>query len=265
MAAVITPPTLCDTAVFAARDFRRRVHASATATAAPTGNPATEKLSTRTDEDILNMLLTGRIRLPQLEDKLGDFARAGVCHISFVVHMCVNSLSICHHELFSADMFLVASVHLAHESHAPIKLRFCVLRAVLIRRRYYKLQMDASDAATSSSSQDAEDVLADRNAGKTAAATAAAAVDDIASRPVKFQKTRSSAFNALPVTDFNADQFYRNVHGRNCESVVGYVPLPVGIVGPLRVDGKDYHVPMATTEGTRASCCCVCCALAYCT
>ncbi len=53
----------------------------------------------------------------------------------------------------------------------------------------------------------------------------------------------------MPVTDFNTEQFYKNVHGRNCESVVGYVPLPVGIVGPLRVDGKDYHVPMATTEG----------------
>lgn len=28
-----------------------------------------------------------------------------------------------------------------------------------------------------------------------------------------------------------------------------YVPLPVGIIGPLRVDGKDFRVPMATTEG----------------
>ncbi len=88
-AALISPPVPCHTATFAARDFRRCVHASTTATAAPAGSPATEKLSTRTDDDIINMLLTGRIRLPQLEDKLGDFARAGVWRFRLYVHdMC---------------------------------------------------------------------------------------------------------------------------------------------------------------------------------
>ncbi len=31
--------------------------------------------------------------------------------------------------------------------------------------------------------------------------------------------------------------------------MIGYVPLPVGVIGPLLIDGKPYHVPMATTEG----------------
>jgi len=42
---------------------------------------------------------------------------------------------------------------------------------------------------------------------------------------------------------------YSRVHGANCEIVVGYVPLPVGMVGPLRVNDMSVYVPMATTEG----------------
>ncbi|KYN02273.1 PREDICTED: 3-hydroxy-3-methylglutaryl-coenzyme A reductase [Cyphomyrmex costatus] len=42
---------------------------------------------------------------------------------------------------------------------------------------------------------------------------------------------------------------YSKVLGACCENVIGYVPVPVGIVGPLLIDGQLYHVPMATTEG----------------
>jgi hydroxymethylglutaryl-CoA reductase (NADPH) len=44
------------------------------------------------------------------------------------------------------------------------------------------------------------------------------------------------------------DRFnYEKVFGANCEIVVGYVPLPLGVVGPLVLNGEPFYVPMATT------------------
>ena len=49
----------------------------------------------------------------------------------------------------------------------------------------------------------------------------------------------------LPYTDYD----YSRVMGQCCENVVGYMPVPVGIAGPLRIDGIALPIPMATTEG----------------
>ncbi|KAJ4364178.1 3-hydroxy-3-methylglutaryl-coenzyme A (HMG-CoA) reductase isozyme [Neocucurbitaria cava] len=49
----------------------------------------------------------------------------------------------------------------------------------------------------------------------------------------------------LPYKDYNYDL----VHGACCENVVGYLPLPLGVAGPIMVDGQNYFLPMATTEG----------------
>ncbi|XP_031129637.1 3-hydroxy-3-methylglutaryl-coenzyme A reductase-like [Ipomoea triloba] len=42
---------------------------------------------------------------------------------------------------------------------------------------------------------------------------------------------------------------YESILGQCCEMPVGYVQIPVGIARPLLLDGKEYSVPMATTEG----------------
>ncbi|GAX16557.1 hydroxymethylglutaryl-CoA reductase (NADPH) [Fistulifera solaris] len=56
----------------------------------------------------------------------------------------------------------------------------------------------------------------------------------------------SGALEGLP---YQTDLDYSRVHGANCEIVVGYVPLPVGMVGPLTINGESFYIPMATTEG----------------
>ncbi|KAG6841525.1 hypothetical protein C0991_008470 [Blastosporella zonata] len=43
---------------------------------------------------------------------------------------------------------------------------------------------------------------------------------------------------------------YTRVLGACCENVVGYIPLPLGIAGPLTIDGTSFPIPMATAEGT---------------
>lgn len=58
-------------------------------------------------------------------------------------------------------------------------------------------------------------------------------------------KIQDNDISDLPSLGFN----YEKVYGVCCENVIGYVGIPVGVVGPLKLDGSEIYIPMATTEG----------------
>ncbi|KAM7515973.1 hypothetical protein LguiA_005556 [Lonicera macranthoides] len=59
------------------------------------------------------------------------------------------------------------------------------------------------------------------------------------------QRITGKSLEGLPLDGFN----YESILGQCCEMPVGYVQIPVGIAGPLLINGVEFSVPMATTEG----------------
>ncbi|KAL8200325.1 hypothetical protein R6Q57_011664 [Mikania cordata] len=59
------------------------------------------------------------------------------------------------------------------------------------------------------------------------------------------QRMTGKSLYGLPLEGFD----YESILGQCCEMPVGYVQIPVGIAGPLLLNGAEFWVPMATTEG----------------
>lgn len=64
-------------------------------------------------------------------------------------------------------------------------------------------------------------------------------------RRAALERVTGKSLDGLPLDGFD----YESILGQCCEMPVGYVQIPVGIVGPMLLDGKEFWVPMATTEG----------------
>ncbi|XP_071696096.1 3-hydroxy-3-methylglutaryl-coenzyme A reductase 3-like [Rutidosis leptorrhynchoides] len=59
------------------------------------------------------------------------------------------------------------------------------------------------------------------------------------------ERITGKSLSGLPLEGFD----YESILGQCCEMPVGYVQIPVGIAGPLLLNGSEFSVPMATTEG----------------
>ncbi|PRQ47166.1 putative hydroxymethylglutaryl-CoA reductase (NADPH) [Rosa chinensis] len=59
------------------------------------------------------------------------------------------------------------------------------------------------------------------------------------------QRRTSRSLEGLPLEGFD----YDSILGQCCEMPIGYVQIPVGVAGPLLLDGEELTIPMATTEG----------------
>ena len=62
-------------------------------------------------------------------------------------------------------------------------------------------------------------------------------------------KIKSNINYQIPFDNFDTNLFYNKILNKNCENVIGYIPIPVGCVGPLKVNNTEYYIPLATTEG----------------
>ncbi|XP_059297152.1 3-hydroxy-3-methylglutaryl-coenzyme A reductase 2 [Lycium ferocissimum] len=64
-------------------------------------------------------------------------------------------------------------------------------------------------------------------------------------RKEALQRITGKSLEGLPLEGFN----YESILGQCCEMPIGYIQIPVGIAGPLLLNGSEYSVPMGTTEG----------------
>lgn len=61
----------------------------------------------------------------------------------------------------------------------------------------------------------------------------------------RLSRTKTLETSDLPFANYNYDR----VLGACCENVIGYMPLPIGVAGPVLIDGEEFFLPLATTEG----------------
>ena len=64
-------------------------------------------------------------------------------------------------------------------------------------------------------------------------------------RRLLYEQLLEKKMDLIPYEHFD----YGKIFGANCEIVIGYIPIPLGICGPMTLNGQAIYIPMATTEG----------------
>lgn len=109
--------------------------------------------------------------------------------------------------------------------------------------------VDCAPAVATLASEEDEEIVKSVVAGKTPSYSLETKLADCkraaAIRREAVQRVTGKSLAGLPLEGFD----YESILGQCCEMPVGYVQIPVGIAGPLLLDGREYSVPMATTEG----------------
>ncbi|KAF7831559.1 3-hydroxy-3-methylglutaryl-coenzyme A reductase 1 [Senna tora] len=125
----------------------------------------------------------------------------------------------------------------------------CHRRDFVIEQPIPKVVVDPEPLVSSLSSEEDEKIVESVLDGTTPSYSLESKLGDCRRaagiRRESLQRMTRRSLQGLPLDGFD----YDSILGQCCEMPVGYVQIPVGVAGPLLLDGFEYTVPMATTEG----------------
>ncbi|XP_062080111.1 3-hydroxy-3-methylglutaryl-coenzyme A reductase 2-like [Humulus lupulus] len=166
-----------------------------------------------------------------------------------------------HHVCYDHAMFKTYTAAddkkvLLGDSHTTIvagignmELKFTSGKTLLLKDVMHTPEMRKNMVLPTLSSEEDDDIIKSVGEGKVPSYLLESKIGDCkrvaAIRREALQRTVGRSLQGFPLEGFD----YESILGQCCEMPVGYVQIPMGIAGPLLLDGFEYSVQMATTEG----------------